>query len=365
MYSKSTKRKLVIGMTTTIAVCQLSIAFAAPTPDFAVGGSEPPTNVAVDVKPGEGEPPTNVAVDVKPQVVHKTPTPVKSKQQTNQDIPLPDFSPGTGVPNIPDGSEDPSGGYVSPQNESGIFKGVTPKDIKFINELKDRRERIILDTMQKRIDSLEGSMGPGGPPGSGGMFSMLPPGKPEVLKAPVVESPHKTGPKNHGIKVLGIHDDRIFVDYQGHKTWYILGDSVGPYRIKGISESTATFVGKKGESFTVKKSPKVIPRPEIAVVSVNGQTASIKYKGDAYTVTLNSPVGDDLTVTALSSDNFSVTDSHGRVFSYPVPVPTVATPGGPTGRGGPMSMPPPGYSPQPQGLNFGAPQAGSPEDSNY
>ena len=254
------------------------------------------------------------------------------------------------------GSMDPSSPKLDPTK--GIlnrFSGPTSTDSHFMSELIKLREAVILDTLRRRKHVLEEGL-------KAKDFEVTPAGV-HAKRVTVVAVPKKKVDLTHGIQVLAIHDDRVFVAFGGHSSWITLGGSVGPYRLKSVTEDSATFADNLDHSFTLKRAPKVVPRPALAVISVNGQTATIKYNNDNYTVTLNSPVGADLTVTALSDTNFSVTDGHGRVFSYPVPQKGPLQAGAPgMFPGGYQPPPPPSPYPPRQGSNSGSSAA---EDSNY
>ena len=321
-------------------------ASAAPSqgvPDFALGGPTDKGNaiptIGAQATSSQGLP------DVPP--VHK-----KMSPSPGNDIPLPDLSSPPAPQEDSGNSQGQDSGF---NNVSGVYRGVSEKDAEYMAKLIQLRKRIILDILEKRAGELEKQLG------------KLTPAQKTVriskIAAEAAKKKKAEGPKDHGIVVFGIHDDRVFVSYGGRKKWIVLGTTImgGKYRLSSVTEKTATFEEKDGKKFTITEAPRVIPRPSIAVKSVSGQTATIVYRGDSYTVTLNSPIGDDLTVTALTTTNFAVTDSHGRTFSYPVPQSPVAK--GPGQPGGFMPPPPPPYGyGQPGGTQGGS---GSAEDSNY
>ena len=186
---------------------------------------------------------------------------------------------------------------------------------KFMKRLLELRRDIIFGVMESKLSALSKNIG--------GKFPMLPRGVslPEAPSKPVAKKPAE---KPFPVKLLTILGDKILVEAEGERAWVTLGSPVdkGKYTVKAISDKTATLTDIHGKLFVLHKAPTVIPRPQITVQSVDmsGKTANVVYNNESYTVSLNSPIGDSLTVTALSSTQFSVTDSHGRVFTYPVPV---------------------------------------------
>jgi len=324
--------KIVIGSLLGVSLVSggIEVAFSAPVPDFAIPGAS-----------------THTLTPVTPQVPGQSPplVPVKFPSQGNVGANVDPFAqiPGATPEAAPAPKTDESGGVV------GVFTGITKDERVFMDKAVSLRQRVILDTLQKRADDLEG-------------IARLKKrekaeASPKVFERPVITAP--TPPPPPPLKVLGIHADRVLVSYQGDTSWITLGGNIGPFYLQRVTDTTATFKAKDGTILDIKKEPKVIPRPQITVISVEGQTATINYRGDTYTVTLNSPIG-DLTVTALTSDNFSVTDSHGRLFTYPVPLAAVAkTPSSP-GFGG--------FPPPPQmggGFNNPGQSVGQAEDSNF
>ena len=325
-------------------------ALAAPTPDFVIPGGAAPATPPSNLVP---VPPVTVGAPAAFGGIPSKP-PQKSLGGIGDDIPLPD--PSLASHTAQSSEDSSSGGDVL--NVTGVFQKLPFKDWAFMHRIIDDRKRAIEDTLKKRIATLEGKHG---------LHLANDEKKPRkvVVVAPA-PPPVKKGPADHGITVLGIHEDRVFIKYGTSSSWTVLGSMIGDkFRLVGVTSDNATFQTADGKKFTVKKAPKVIPRPEIVVTGVSGQTATIKYKGNAYTVTLNSPIGSDLTVTALNSTNFSVQDDHGRVFTYPVPQASVASvPGAPGMPGG--YVPPP---PSPYPGRYGAPGAntggGAAEDNNY
>ncbi len=189
---------------------------------------------------------------------------------------------------------------------------------KFMKMLLELRRKIIFGIMESKLSALSKNIN--------GNFPILPKGVslPELPNSNGNILAKKPAEKPFPIKLLTILGDKILIEAEGERAWVTLGSSVdkGKYTVKAISDKTATLSDIHGKLFVLDKAPTVIPRPQITVQSVDmsGKTANVIYNNNSYTVSLNSPIGDSLTVTALSSTQFSVTDAHGRVFTYPVPV---------------------------------------------
>ena len=284
--SRQLNNKLVIPVT---------IAFLSLSAPFSYADSPPPFLV----------PPTS-------------PTPSKVSPLR---VPPPAPSATAGLPDSTDTStqdatQQPSSDTSSASPVSVSVFSSKDENEKFVKRLLELRRDIIFGVMESKLSALSKNMG--------GKFPMLPRGVslPEAPSSkPVAKKPAE---KPFPVKLLTILGDKILVEAEGERAWVTLGSPVdkGKYTVKAISDKTATLTDIHGKLFVLDKAPTVIPRPQITVQSVDmsGKTANVVYNNESYTVSLNSPIGDSLTVTALSSTQFSVTDAHGRVFTYPVPV---------------------------------------------
>lgn len=182
---------------------------------------------------------------------------------------------------------------------------------KFMAHIIRLRKDIIVDTLRQRRHVLEKGLGL-----DLDKYPVLPPkgSQPDLGPGVTIKK------RGIGIKVISILGTKVMVSYHDSKEWVTLGSKVGKYTVKAIASKTATFADPTGKEYVVKKAPKVIPRPPITVESVDNNTANIVYNNKNYSVTINASLGDNLTVTALTPQELSVTDANGRVFTYPVPV---------------------------------------------
>jgi hypothetical protein len=325
-------RRLKLFVQTAFVFCSVhGVSIASPVPDFMASPTAPKV------------PATSVPVQV-PSTDQQAQRPSAADLSGIPDI---NMSGGGLIPGAPAGTETKMDNMGSVEE----FHGPTKTDTKFLDDLIRLRERVILDTLKQRASNIEKTLS---------SFEALPPNlmdRKPVVKKKIVKA---AKPAEQPVKVLGIHEDRAFVSFEGHTKWITVGGTVGPYILKSVTDKEALFGDKKGRVIKVAKAARVIPRPSIVVQSVDNQTATIKYNGATYTVTLASPIGTDLTVTALSNTDFTVTDAHGRAFTYPVPQKAVApNPGqGPFGYQPPP--PPPGF-----GQQGGQPNATSAEDNSY
>lgn len=366
---KKTQKRIVVGAVAFVGLFGSVGGFfggnvlAAPLPDFLTspGPTASQSSTTVQQVPSSPAlsnplPPANVA---RPMVRPISPTPNNpfsgATTSSGNRKSLADLS---GIPDVNIGGDDALAHRKTDMTERGnvdIFDAtdINESDKAFLTDLVKLRERVILDELKSKAASLEQTLS---------KFEAVPPDLKPIHPKKIKKEEKTAEPKPEmpNIAVLGIHDDRVFVKYDGHSEWVTIGAQVGKYRLKAVSGDNAVFESAKGKVFKIKKAPKVIPRPKIVVTSIKGQTAIITYLGDNYTVTIGSPIGSDLTVTALTDSNFSVTDAHGRVFSYPVPQQKTAQAGAP-------GFPPGGYQPPPPpGFNQGAQQQStSAEDTNY
>ena len=282
--SKQLSNKLVIPVTIAFLSLSAHFSYASPPPPFLL--PSPPTS------------PSKVS-----------PLRVPSPAPTSATAGLPDSTD----TNNQDATQQPSSDTSSSPVSVSVFSSKDENE-KFMKRLLELRRDIIFGVMESKLSALNKHMG--------GKFPMLPKGVslPEAPK-PVAKKPAE---KPFPVKLLTILGDRILVEAEGERAWVTLGSPVdkGKYTVKAISDKTATLTDIHGKLFVLDKAPTVIPRPQITVQSVDmaGKTANVVYNNNSYTVSLNSPIGDSLTVTTLSSTQFSVTDAHGRVFTYPVPV---------------------------------------------
>lgn len=238
---------------------------------------------------------TAFASDIPAFLSHKAP--VKKNASLND---LPDSMP------LPKAQEQHETG---PVNAISRFRPNEDAD-QFMSHIIRLRKDIIVDTLRQRRHVLEKGLG------FDNKFPVLPPGvvRPDLGPGVTVKK------RGIGIKVISIFGTKTMVSYHDSKEWVTLGSKVGKYTVKAIAEKTVTFTDPTGKEYVVKKAPKVIPRPPITVESVDNNTANIIYNNKNYSVTLNSGIGENLTVTALTPQELSVTDTNGRVFTYPVPV---------------------------------------------
>ena len=269
----------------------ITIAFLSLSAPFSYADSPPPFLV----------PPSTTPLKVSPL---RVPSPVPSST--------------AGLPDSTDTSTQDTTQQPSDTSAPVSVSVFSDKDEneKFMKRLLELRRDIIFGVMESKLSALDKRIG--------GKFPILPKGVslPEAPGSkPVVKKPAE---KPFPVKLLTILSDKILVEAEGERAWVTLGSPVdkGKYTVKAISDKTATLTDIHGKLFVLHKAPTVVPRPQITVQSVDmsGKTANVVYNNESYTVSLNSPLGDSLTVTALSSTQFSVTDSHGRVFTYPVPV---------------------------------------------
>lgn len=268
---------------------------------------------------------TAFASDIPAFLSHTGPVataPVKKNASLND---LPDSMP---VPNTQQERHE-----TGPVNAISRFRPNENAD-QFMAHIIRLRKDIIVDTLRQRRHVLEKGLG------FDNKFPVLPPKglQPDLGPGVTIKK------RGIGIKVISILGTKIMVSYHDSKQWVTLGSKVGKYTVKAIAEKTATFADPTGKEYVVKKAPKVIPRPAITVESVDNNTANIVYNNKNYSVTLNSGIGDNLTVTALTPQELSVTDSNGRVFTYPVPIKQNTSQQGPYQR---LSQPFP--TPQQQG----------------
>lgn len=333
-FSKNRITNFAVPIAISVALLTSSVGYASPVPDF-MANAPSPTQSSATAMPAPPVPPS--------------PGPGPSVSHGPDLSGIPDINtPGADLAPKTTGLEDPSGGT----GDVSEFSGPTEKDKAFLQDLIKLRERVILDVLKQRASNLEKNLS---------TFEAVPPGMSQKPKIVIQDRPKSKKPESSPIKVLGIHEDRVFVQFEGHSSWIPVGGQIGPYRLKSVTDKSAVFAQKTGKDLVVQKASRVIPRPGIVVESVDNQTATIKYNGGTYTVTLSSPVGSDLTVTALNQTDFSVTDQHGRVFTYPVPQKSVAPTPSQYNPGFPQSPMPPQYGQQGNNQQGGS----SAEDNSY